>query len=108
MIITLIPQRRDTTLVVSRAGDTLLINGEEFDFSVIPDGASLPGRAVPCAMIEDLSIIDRIDGVLHLSLYLPLGANPPPEARFPAPIVNPPDGPIDLPVTHIEPEADNA
>ena len=95
MKITLTPQRRDDTLAVSKQGDTLTINGTAFDFSVIPEGATLPASAVDCEFIT--GNIERINGVLHISLILPHGPNPSQEVAFPAPIINPPDGVLELP-----------
>ena len=48
MHITLSPSRRDDRLTLSKKGDTLTINGEAFDLSAIPDGATLPRDAVAC------------------------------------------------------------
>lgn len=95
MHITLTPQRRDDTLTVSKQGDVLTINGEVFDFSVIPDGATLPASAVACKYIT--GDVERIAGVLHLSLLMPHGANPSQAAAFPAPITNPANGALELP-----------
>ena len=72
MHITLIPQRRDDRLSLSKSGDLLTVNGEDFELSGIPDGAILPREAVACEWLA--SDIERIDGVLHLSLILPHGA----------------------------------
>jgi hypothetical protein len=95
MNITLSPQRRDDTLTVTKQGDTLTINGTAYDFSVIPDGATLPKDATNCAWLA--SDVERIDGVLHLTLLLPHGANASQAARFPQPIINPADGVLELP-----------
>lgn len=95
MHITLIPQRRDDTLTVSKSGDTLTINGTPFDFSVIPDGATLPASAVDCEFIT--GNIERINGVLQISLILPHGPNPSQAVAFPAPLINPLDGVLELP-----------
>jgi hypothetical protein len=95
MKITLVPQRRDDNLIVSKAGETLTINGTAFDFSVIPEGATLPASAVDCEYIT--GSVERINGVLQISLVLPHGPNPSQEVAFPAPIVNPPDGVLELP-----------
>ena len=95
MHIILLPQRRDDTLTVSKQGDTLTVNGIAYDFSVIPDGATLPASAVDCEFIT--GNIERINGVLHISLILPHGPNPSQEVAFPAPIINPPDGVLELP-----------
>lgn len=95
MHISLIPQRRDDTLSVSKQGDTLTINGEAFDFSVVPEGATLPASAVACPYIA--GDVERIAGVLHLSLILPHGANPSQATAFPQPIINPANGVLELP-----------
>jgi hypothetical protein len=95
MKIKLSPKRRDDTLTVTKQGDTLTINGTAYDFSVIPDGATLPKDATDCAWLA--SDVERIDGVLHLTLLLPHGANASQAARFPQPIINPADGVLELP-----------
>lgn len=95
MNITFSPQRRDETLAVSKQGDTITINGTPFDFSVIPDGATLPASAVDCEYIT--GNIERVNGVLHISLILPHGPNPSQEVAFPVPIINPADGALELP-----------
>lgn len=95
MKITPTPIRMDAVLVVSRLGDALTINGAAFDFSTLPDGATIPAGDVPCQWIAGL--VSRIDGVLHLTLVLPHGAQPSHAVAFPAPIVDPPDGVIALP-----------
>lgn len=95
MKITLNPQRRDDTLTVSKSGDTLTINGTVYDFSVIPEGATLPASAVDCEYITDS--IERINGVLHLSLILPHGPNPSQAVASPAPLINPANGVLELP-----------
>ena len=95
MKITLNPQRRDDTIIVSKSGDTLTINGTAYDFSVIPEGATLPALAVDCEYIT--GNVERINGVLHLSLILSHGTNPSQAVAFPAPIINPADGVLELP-----------
>ena len=105
MEIILSPVRMDATLTLHRAGDVLTINGVPLDLSVIPEGAILPREAItgPGAELIDRDIT-RQDGRLHLTLILPHAANAGEDARFPTPIIDPPDGPIALPVTHPEPE----
>lgn len=96
MIINLSPMRRDDTLTVTKQnGDVLTINGIELDFGQIPDGATLPADAIDCEWIT--GDVERIDGELHLTLVLPHGADAGVAARFPEPIVNPDDGPLELP-----------
>lgn len=95
MHIKLNPQRRDDQITVIKSGDTLTINGEAFDFSVIPEGATLPSDAVSSEFFS--GPVERIDGVLHITLTLPHGANPVQDVAFPADIIDPPDGEIALP-----------
>lgn len=95
MQITLIPQRRDDKLVVSKSGDTLTINGIAYDFSVIHEGATLPASAVDCTYIT--GNVERINGVLQISLVLPHGPNPSQAVAFPEPLINPADGVLELP-----------
>ena len=95
MHIKLNPQRRDDTLTVIKQGDTLSINGEAFDFSAIPEGATLPADAISSEFFS--GPVERIDGVLHLTMTLPHGADPVEAVAFPADIINPPDGEIELP-----------
>ena len=95
MIITLSPQRRDDTLDAYKQGDKLTINGTEYDFSQVPDGATLPSDAIDCDYI--VGDVDRIDGVLHITLLLPLKVDASEIARFPEPIENPVDGALELP-----------
>lgn len=95
MHIKLSPQRRDDQITVIKSGDTLSVNGEVFDFSAIPEGATLPADAISSEFFS--GPVERIDGVLHLTLTLPHGANPVEAVAFPADITNPPDGEIALP-----------
>jgi len=95
MHIKLSPFRLDETLTASRAGDVLTLNGEAFDFSPLPEGATLPAEAIDSEWI--VGPVSRIDGDLHLTLRLPHGPNPSQAVAFPAPIRVTADGPIDLP-----------
>lgn len=98
MRISLRPQYRidpAATLDIVKQGDALTINGEVFDFSALPDGATLPAQAVDCPFV--LGEITRVDGDVRLTLILPCGLNPSPEVAYPAPLIDPPDGPLALP-----------
>ena len=107
MKLTLSPMRNDTPLSLERAGDVLTINGEALDFGPLEDGATLPRDAVACDVLA--SDVERIDGALNLTLILPHGGSAPSETRFPAPIIDPPDGPVALPIHSIpQPEEDEA
>ena len=95
MHITLTPQLRDDSLTVSKSGDTLTINGTAYDLTALPDGATLPESAINCEFIP--APVERINGVLHITLLLPHGPEASEAACFPAPIINPPDGELELP-----------
>lgn len=96
MILNLVPMRRNTALTVSRAGDVLTINSKVFDFSGIPEGASLPRQAIASDWIA--GDVERDDqGQLTVPLILPHGPNAPESTRFPAPVTLTADGPVDLP-----------
>lgn len=94
------PVRRDDRLTLRRTGDVLTINGEAFDFSALPDGATLPREAIACGWIA--GDVTREDGVLHVPLILPHGASAPQETLFPVPLTLTDDGPVDLPANEIE------
>lgn len=95
MNILLSPMRSDDVLAMARAGDVLTINGEAFDLSGIPEGASLPASAVKTPWLT--GEIHRQDGQLVLTVIMPHGANPPRDVAFPEPLLDVPDGPIQLP-----------
>ena len=101
MQITLTPQRRDGTLTLVRSGDVLTINGEAFDFTVIPEGGTLPRDAVACDWLA--GDVTRSGGVLHLTLILPHGADAPQATLFPAALTLTGDGPVTLPTNEVTP-----
>lgn len=96
MIIKLSPQRRDDSLLVQKTGDVLRINGTDYDFSVVPNGATLPKDAITCDLIAG-DVERDINGVLTIPLLMPVGPTPTTEQAFPADIVDPADGEIVLP-----------
>jgi len=95
MTINLSPQRRDDTLSVTKSGDVLTINGTAYDFSQVPDGGLLPQDAVECPWLA--SDVERVNGELVLSLLMPHGANASEARRFPAPLIDVPDGEVEFP-----------
>lgn len=95
MHITFSPMRHDAVLTLARKGDALVVNGEVFDFSPLPEGSSLPATAIDCPWFA--GPVQRIDGVLHLELILPHGMPAPAETLFPAALTVKSDGPIALP-----------
>lgn len=99
MHITLSPVRTNEKLTASRAGDVLTINGEEFDFSPLPEGAALPAEAIDTPWVSGR--VSRINGELHFTLQLPYGPNPSPAVAFPEPLLVAEDGPIALPTDEV-------
>lgn len=101
MILTLNPIRSDSDLVLSRAGDCLILNGVPHDFSAIPEGGCLDAAKIGSPWI--LSEVRREAGRLHLDILLPHGPlpyPPPPEAAVvthPVPLLVEEDGPVALP-----------
>lgn len=96
MFINLSPTRSDRTLEITKTGDTLSINGIPYDFSQLPNGATLPREAIDCEFI--VSDVNRINGEIELTILLPHGTNASHEARFPEPIVKNDDGQVVLPI----------
>jgi hypothetical protein len=80
-------------------GDLITINGEPIDFTQLPEGATLPAEAI--GSDHFVGPVERIDGVLRLTLRLPHGANPSQSVAFPEPIEVTQDGPITLPVDEV-------
>lgn len=95
MRISFAAQRRDDTLIASVAGDVLTVNGSAYDFASIPEGGALPVGTVPCDMI--VGPVERMNGVIHLTLVLPHGPNPPHAIAFPEPVLIDDDGVIVTP-----------
>lgn len=96
MLINLSPIRSDRTLEITKTGETLTINGIPYDFSQLPNGATLPREAIDCEFI--VSDVNRINGEIELTILLPHSANASHEARFPEPIVKNDDGQVVLPI----------
>lgn len=94
MIFIFSPQRRDDSLNISKIGEILTINGVEYDFTQLPDGATLPRDAIDCEWI--CGDVNRVDGELVIPILLPHGPNPTHEQAFPEPITVIEDGPINL------------
>lgn len=95
MIISFSPKRSDETLTLSREGDILNVNGLPIDLSVIPEGATLPAEAIDSDWIVDA--VERIDGVLHVTVVLPFSAGASEALRFPRPVTVMADGPVAVP-----------
>jgi hypothetical protein len=104
MIIKLSPQRRDDTLQVTKLGNILTVNGEQFDFSRMVDGDTLPRTAISSEWFS--SDVEMVNGQLVLTMILPNPVNYSPEQAFPVDLVDVPDGPVAFPQPLPEPVAD--
>lgn len=98
MIIKFSPVRSDDVLEVIKRGEVLVVNGEEFNFSPLQDGATLLADAVSSNFITQS--VERIDGQLQITLILPHSATAGMYSRFPTPSVNPSDGRLVLPTDY--------
>ncbi|WP_130905284.1 hypothetical protein [Pseudomonas sp. Sample_22] len=104
MDITVYGQRLDNEpFDLVKQGDSLFINGEQFDLSPLQDGDSLPGTAVHSKWFS-LGQITKEEGVIKLSLLYPVPANYSPEQATPQLLSNVPDGPVALPRPLPDPE----
>jgi len=104
MVINLSPVRMDDSLIIEKAGDAIRLNGVLFDFSALPDGASLPAEAIGSNWI--CNPVERVDGSLVVTLLMPHGPEAGERSRFPVAIVNPVDGRVPLP-TDSDPQPDD-
>lgn len=95
MKILLSPQRRDDTLTLSKSGDAITVNGVTYDFTPLPDGATLPREAVDCEWI--CGNVERVNGDLVIPILLPHGPDASEAARFPEPLTVTSDGQVVLP-----------
>lgn len=94
--ITLSPQYSDANLTLSKQGDVFIINGDELDFSALPDGGELPPEAIDNESV--IGGVKRVDGEIHITILLPYSnPNAPQSVTFPEPILVTEDGPIALP-----------
>ncbi|MCI5097720.1 MAG: hypothetical protein MRY77_15505 [Rhodobacteraceae bacterium] len=84
MHITFSPMRMDDPIALLVNGDTLVVNEIGYDFSDIPDGATLPREAVDCPWLA--SDVERIDGEIRLTLILPHGPGAEEGDRHPQPV----------------------
>ena len=96
MIINFESFRSDELLTIIKQNDTIIINNTSYDLTQLPEGATLPRKAIDCKWI--VSDVNRVNGEIELTILLPHGANASHEARFPEPIVKNDDGQVVLPI----------
>lgn len=95
MQIDFLPRRGDAPLTLERRGDTLIVNGDPFDFTELGEGHELPLEVVNTVWCA--GNVKRFDGVLHLKVRLPFAADAPYGTVHADPITVTRDGPIALP-----------
>lgn len=100
MLIKFSPKRAGTELAVRVMGDAISLNGQAFNFTQLPEGATLPAAAINSDYFT--GSVERINGELHITMRLPHGANPPQHVAFPEPIHVTQDGPVKLPTDEVD------
>lgn len=96
MNITLSPVRMDVeSFEVRKLGSSLWVNGEEFNFSPMQEGSTLPADAVLSDHFP--GPVNMVDGVISLTLRIPLPGNFSQEQAFPSPLLGVQDGQVELP-----------
>ena len=97
MIIKLSPQVTKNNKIdqLEVQNDTLIVNGESFDFSSLPEGGKLPADAVDCEYI--IGEVTRVENNIHCEIYFPIGLRAPHESCFPEPIHVTENGIVNLP-----------
>lgn len=99
MKISFSPIRSDRSLKLSKLGDVLIVNDVPYDFTELPEGASLPRQAVTGDWLA--SDVMRVDRTVQLTVILPIGPAATPEMAFPEIIYVSEDGPVTIPTqTH--------
>lgn len=91
MHITLSPQFRTAPLILNRAGSVLTFDGLPTDLA----SYALDEMAPHDWIVGQPALVE---GVWHVEIILPHGADAPEETRFPAPLHLTADGPVTLPI----------
>lgn len=96
MKIILHPQVSSAQLNVVKYADSLTINGTLYDFGPLEEGEVLPRLATDCEFLQ-CGNMTRIGGELVVHLLMPIASDASEAARFPQPLENVPDGPVEFP-----------
>lgn len=83
------------TAAFEKRGDTLIINGEAFDFSPLQEGERIPMQAINSVFFS--GAVERHDGELIVPIRMPISDRLAETIGEPGPLLNAPDGPLDLP-----------
>ncbi len=96
------PQYSTAVLSIEKRGGVLIVNGDELDFSDLPDGGDYPAEAIENPMV--VGGVKRVDGEVHIAVLLPYSKpNPPRSVAFPDTLTVASDGEITLPEGRIAP-----
>lgn len=95
MKIDLSPMVSDRELTIVKAGSTLVINGEAFDFSPMSEGSLLPRAAIASDWF--VGDVEMTGGTISIALLFPIPLNYSQEQAFPELLTDIPDGPVMLP-----------
>lgn len=99
MNIRLIPIRSDFPKhildTLSVLGDIIIVNGEEFDFSALPEGGTLPPEAIRCELFA--GNVTRINGVITLTLLNGYGIDATDAAKTETTLTVISDGEVEIP-----------
>lgn len=92
---------------LSKYGDILEVNGEQFDFSRIGEGDTLPYSALSGSNQTHFDgDITRENGEIVVTIIFPYGPQAGPAQMFPETMYNVPDGPVQLPSPEPDPETE--
>lgn len=95
MKLILSPQVRGEQFVVIKNGNKLMVMYEEFDFSGISEGDTLPYGAIDSIWFP--GEINRVNGELEITLLFPNPSNYSQAQAFPSPLLDVPDGLVVFP-----------
>ncbi|WP_418459724.1 hypothetical protein ACNT8L_04470 [Brucella intermedia] len=87
------PQLSDADLSLENRGNVLIVNGDELDFSDLPDGGEYPPEAIDNPSI--VGSVTRVGEEIHVTVILPYLM--PGHFETPPSITVINDGPIELP-----------
>lgn len=93
--INLTPQLRSDDLTLEAYGNKIKINGDELDFSTLPEGATVLAEDIEHPFV--IGDVSMIGGNVHMSIILPHVHDAPEARRFPTPLVITGNGAIELP-----------
>lgn len=73
MIIKMRPQNRPEYVVFEKRGESIIVDGEEFDFSRIQEGDILPREAINSTWFGYPGDVTRTNGEIVLTIMSPFG-----------------------------------